>query len=454
MNLTNGLSTGPGRILMVAGGTGGHIFPALAVAEELRRRAPYEIEFLGTHRPLEAKLIPAAGFRLRTVDAAGLKGIGGLKRLRNLLVLPRTAWAVAGILREFKPHVVVGVGGYLAGPVMLEAALVNIPTVLIEPNARPGFTNRLLAPVVRAAAVGFAETAGLYGEKAHLTGIPVRRTFFDIPPRDSAARPLVPVDVTQPLPAVEVTQPLLAVSNPAQAGVPVPPFTILVVGGSQGSRAINQVVAASVPMLVGLPPAPAGAVEPALRPAPGGDAAAVDVGASSVGPGPIQVRPDANAGLKHGSTAALPGIRIIHQTGEPDYNEIRKSYHGYGSIVEVHPFIDDMPGTLAQADLVISRAGATTVAELAAAGRAALLIPFPGATDQHQLENARAMEEAGAARVIVQSELTPQRWVEEVRSLMANPETVAKMGAAARRLARPDAAARIADLVERLVGRG
>ena len=127
-------------------------------------------------------MIPAAGFRLRTVDAAGLKGIGGIQRLRNLLVLPRTAIEVAGILREFQPQVVVGVGGYLAGPVMLEAALVDIPTVLIEPNARPGFTNRLLAPMVRAAAVGFAETAHLYGEKAHVTGHPVRRAFFEIPP--------------------------------------------------------------------------------------------------------------------------------------------------------------------------------------------------------------------------------------------------------------------------------
>ena len=130
----------------------------------------YEIEFLGTHRPLEAKLIPAAGFRLRTVDAAGLKGIGGIQRLRNLLVLPRTAIEVAGILREFRPQVVVGVGGYLAGPVMLEAALGDIPTILIEPNARPGFTNRLLAPMVRAAALGFAETAHLYGEKGARDG--------------------------------------------------------------------------------------------------------------------------------------------------------------------------------------------------------------------------------------------------------------------------------------------
>jgi UDP-N-acetylglucosamine--N-acetylmuramyl-(pentapeptide) pyrophosphoryl-undecaprenol N-acetylglucosamine transferase len=145
------------------------------------------------------------------------------------------------------------------------------------------------------------------------------------------------------------------------------------------------------------------------------------------------------------------GLRIIHQTGERDYNEVRKAYQERSLPAEVHAFIDDMPGTLAQADLVISRAGATAVAELAAAGRAAILIPFPGATDQHQLENARAMEQAGAARVIVQSELTPERLAGEIRELMASPATLERMETCARRLARPDAAARIADMVEHFV---
>ena len=379
------------RILMVAGGTGGHIFPALAVAEELRARGERsgcrcEIEFLGTHRPLEAKLIPAAGFRLHSVDAAGLKGIGGMQWLRNLLVLPRTAIEVAGILREFQPQVVVGVGGYLAGPVMLEAALIDIPTILIEPNARPGFTNRLLAPMVRAAAVGFPETAHLYGEKARVTGHPVRRAFFEIPPRRHPAA---------------VPQALLPVSCGSQPRVAVPPFTILVVGGSQGSRAINHAVPQSLLLL-----------------------------------------------------AHEPGrMRIIHQTGEHDYNEVRKTYQEQGLPAEVHAFIADMPGALSRADLVISRAGATAVAELAAAGRAALLIPFPGATDQHQLENARAMERAGAARVIVQSELGPARLAREIRELMANPATLERRETCARGLARPDAAARIADMVEGLARR-
>jgi UDP-N-acetylglucosamine--N-acetylmuramyl-(pentapeptide) pyrophosphoryl-undecaprenol N-acetylglucosamine transferase len=359
------------RILMVAGGTGGHIFPALAVAGELRARSErggegsrrYVIEFIGTRRQLESRLIPAAGFPLRVVEAAGLKGIGGVRKLRNLLVLPYTVVEAAAVLGEFRPHVVVGVGGYLAGPVMLEAALRDTPTVLIEPNARPGFTNRVLAPVVRVAAVGFEETAHFYGERAHLTGHPVRRAFFEIPPKAHT-----------------------------------PPFTVLFVGGSQGSRAINQAVVASLPLLA----------------------------------------PDTGR------------IRIVHQTGEHDYNDVRKAYQERGFLAETQAFVEDMPGALARADLVVSRAGATTVAELAAAGRAALLIPFPAAADQHQLENARVLERAGAARVLVQSELTPERLVAEIRELLAVPETLSRMEACARRLARPDAAARIADLVESL----
>jgi len=381
------------RILMVSGGTGGHIFPALAVAEELRRlgeasgSAP-QIEFLGTHRPLEAKLIPAAGFPLRTVDAAGLKGIRGIQRLRNLWVLPRTAIAVAKILRGFRPHVVVGVGGYLAGPVMLEAALAGIPTLLIEPNARPGFTNRMLAPFVRIAVLGFAETTSVYGKKARVTGLPVRRAFFEIAPRRSG-------------PPVGVAQALLPVTGRTQPGVAVSP-TLLIVGGSQGSRAINQALVKAVPLLFG------------------------------------------------GDATRAGAMRIIHQTGEPDYNEVLKTYQEHGLMAEVHAFIDDMPGTLAQADLVISRAGATALAELAAAGRAALLVPFPGAADQHQLENARAVEKAGAARVVEQSDLTPERLAKEIRELMASPAALEKMETFARTLARPDAAERIADLVEDL----
>jgi len=360
------------RFMMVAGGTGGHIFPALAVAEELRARGArlersgmkYVIEFLGTKRPLEARLIPAAGFSLRTIDAAGLKGIGGLRGLRNLMVLPRTAVATARALRDFQPQVVVGVGGYLAGPVMVEAALQDIPTLLIEPNALPGFTNRALAPVVRLAAVGFEQAERFYGAKARVTGLPVRAAFHAIPAKRHEA-----------------------------------PFNILVVGGSQGSKAINELMVQCAPL------------------------------------------------LKRESA----WLEVVHQTGEAAYNAVREAYLQHGVTARVLAFIEDMPGALAQADLVVARAGATAVAELAAAGRAALLIPFPGATDQHQLANAQAMEGAGAARVILQGELTPERLMREIRDLLSAPLRLVAMEQAAKSLAHPDAAGQIADLVEEMV---
>jgi UDP-N-acetylglucosamine--N-acetylmuramyl-(pentapeptide) pyrophosphoryl-undecaprenol N-acetylglucosamine transferase len=279
---------------------------------------------------------------------------------------------------------------------MLEAALADIPTLLIEPNAKPGLTNRLLAPMVRAAALGFAETARVYGEKGHVTGHAVRQAFFDIPTRRPRTSEPGPPELAVP----QVPRTLLPVDVRAQPRVAVsPPFTVLVVGGSQGSRAINQAVVESLPLLV----------------------------------------------------REVGRLRIVHQTGEHDYNEVRQAYEEQGLVAEVHTFIDHMPEALAKADLVISRAGATAVSELAAAGRAAILVPFPGAADQHQLENARAMEKAGAARVIVQSELTPQRLAGEIRELMASPTTLERMEACVCRLARPDAAARIADLVEGLV---
>lgn len=364
----------PLRVLMAAGGTGGHIFLALAVAEELVARGARggpagtvpSVMFLGTGRGLESRLIPAAGFPLCTVAAAGLKGIGGWKKLRNLLVLPRSAVETASVLRELQPGVVVGVGGYLAGPVMLEAALRDIPTLLIEPNAVPGFTNRVLAVVVRRAVVGFEEAARFYGSKACVTGHPVRKAFSFIPAKEH-----------------------------------VPPFTVLIVGGSQGSAAINDCVIKGLPLLA----------------------------------------------RKAGQ------VRVIHQTGERDYNAVREAYQERGISSEVQAFIENMPEAFARADLVVSRAGATTVAELAAAGKAALLIPFPAATDHHQLENARAMARAGAARVIEQAGLTPARLVEEIWDLLGCPERLVEMERGAKSLARPDAAVQIASLIEELGGK-
>jgi UDP-N-acetylglucosamine--N-acetylmuramyl-(pentapeptide) pyrophosphoryl-undecaprenol N-acetylglucosamine transferase len=250
---------------------------------------------------------------------------------------------------------------------MLEAALLDIPTLLIEPNALPGFTNRVLAPVVRLAAVGFEQAARFYGEKARVTGLPVRAAFHAIPSKRHEA-----------------------------------PFTILIVGGSQGSKAINEVITQC---------------------------------ASSL--------------LKRESGR----FKVVHQTGERDYNAVREAFLEHGVTADVHAFIEDMPGAFAQADLVISRAGAVAAAELAAAGKAALLVPFPAATDQHQLANARALERAGAARVVLQAELTPERLMGEIRELFSEPLRLIQMEQAAKSLARPDAAAQIADLVEEMAAK-
>lgn len=369
--------SGPGtaavglRVLLAAGGTGGHIFPALAVAEELRtrasRRGPWDsgcaIQFLGTPRGLESKLIQGSGFPFTAISAAGLKGMGGWKTLRNLLVLPQSMIETGAVFRDFRPGVVVGIGGYVSGPAMLRAALAGIPTLLIEPNALPGFTNRVLRPFVRLAAVGFKETAAFYGSKARFTGHPVRKAMFEVPAKVHAA-----------------------------------PYTILVVGGSQGSSAINQCVLESLPY---------------FRP------------------------------------AVLP-VQLIHQTGQREYEKVQRAYQQHGVAGEVYAFIDDMAAAFARADVVVSRSGAITVAELAAAGKAALLVPFPGAADQHQRENARVLEQAGGARVIEQAELTPVRLAREVVDLLNAPERLALMERGARSLARPGAAERIADLVEEL----
>lgn len=359
------------RVLMAAGGTGGHIFPALAVAEALCARwnqrpdlAPGCIEFVGAGRDIEKRLIPAAGFSLNVVAAAALKGLGGWRKLRNFLVLPRSFWQTSKLISRFRPDAVVGVGGYVGGPVMLVAALRGVPTLLLEPNATPGFTNRVLRPFIRVAALGFSEAAPVYGAKARVTGHPVRAAF-----------------------------------TAASLKVHQPPYNILVLGGSQGSVAINTAV----------------------------------MGASV---------------LLNGQKGQFT---LTHQTGKLDFERVNSLYKRSGVRAEVSAFIDDVPGAFERADLVISRAGASTVSELAAAGKASLLIPFPHAADGHQLANARAFERAGAARVLDQCDLTPERLFEEITAL-CTADRLTQMDRAARALARPDAAARIADLIESLAG--
>jgi UDP-N-acetylglucosamine--N-acetylmuramyl-(pentapeptide) pyrophosphoryl-undecaprenol N-acetylglucosamine transferase len=354
-----------GTFFIAAGGTGGHLFPALAVADELRRRDPARrVVFLGTRRGLESRLVPRAGHELVLLPIRPLNGVGLARGLLGLLVLPLGLLRSAFLVLRRRPRAVLGVGGYAGGPVTLVAALLGVRTVILEPNARPGLTNRLLRPLVGRAACAFEEARREFGSKGVLTGNPVRAELMAMPPRPR-----------------------------------ILPATVLVFGGSQGSRVLNRAVVEALPHL----------------------------------PGPAE-------------------LRLVHQTGEAMQAEVEAAYRAAGRADEVRAFLDDMPARLLTADLVICRAGATTCAELQAAGRASLLVPFAAAADDHQRANARAMQAAGAAAVLEERELGPERLAAEVRALLGSPEGLLAMAASARRLARPDAARRVADLLEGSAG--
>jgi UDP-N-acetylglucosamine--N-acetylmuramyl-(pentapeptide) pyrophosphoryl-undecaprenol N-acetylglucosamine transferase len=364
------------KLLVAGGGTGGHVFPAIAVAREWLRRSneaaenqsrkSREVVIVGTERGLEAKLVPQAGLPLETIRAAGLKGIGGAKFVRNAALLPLGMWDSAAILRQHRFAAAFGVGGYASGPMMLLATLNSIPTVVFEPNVEPGFTNRVLANMATRVAVAYRETAEKLGRRAILTGCPVRPEFFSVPPKDLRA-----------------------------------PFTILITGGSRGALPINRAVVDSLDRLV-------------LR---------------------------------------KNQLFIVHQTGERDYNAVRVAYAKREFNAEVLPFIDNMAERFAQADLIVCRSGAITVAEVSAAGRAAIFIPFGAATDAHQMRNAEAMQNAGAARLLPQGELTPGRLTSEVFSLLDQPGKISEMEDRARSLAKPRAVEDIVDLLEQVARR-
>ena len=355
------------KLLIAGGGTGGHVFPALAVAREwMSREGEREVVFVGTQRGIEARLVPEAGFPLETIRSAGLKGIGGMKLARNAAKLAPALLDSFAILRRHHFVAALGVGGYAAGPMMLAAMLRRLPTVVFEPNAEPGFTNRLLAPRATRIATAYERPTRLWGKKATLTGIPVRAEFFAIPSR-----------------------------------APAEPFHILITGGSQGALVINRTLVDSADLLA----------------------------------------------------AQKNSISIVHQTGERDYNAVRVAYARREINAEVVPFIGNMAERFAQADLIVCRAGAITAAEVAAAGRAAIFIPFGASTDSHQLRNAQEMERAGAARLIPEPQLTAQRLTQEIFNLLDRPSEIESMGANARRLAKPHAVQEIVNLIEGIARR-
>ena len=354
------------RVLFAGGGTGGHLYPGIAVADELRRRdATSVVSFVGTARGLEARVVPALGWPLDLIRSAGLKGksIGAL--VRGLSLLPLSALDAWRVISSRRPDVVVGVGGYSSGPVLLLAALRGIPTMVMEQNTAPGFTNRQLARVVRTAAVSYDETRQYFPGKAVLTGNPVRREFLQgVADGDDAARPEGDVRV-------------------------------LVVGGSQGARAVNDAMIAAAPHLV----------------------------------------------------ASARPLALTHQTGERDLARVRQGYAAAGLPAVVEPFFHDMNVRMRAADLVVARAGASTIAELTVLGRPAVLVPLPTAADDHQRKNARALAAAGAAEMIEESELSGAALAARLLALAADAPARTRMAAAARTLGRPDAAARVADCV-------
>jgi UDP-N-acetylglucosamine--N-acetylmuramyl-(pentapeptide) pyrophosphoryl-undecaprenol N-acetylglucosamine transferase len=360
------------RFVIAGGGTGGHLYPGIAVAREVMRRRPdARVSFAGTARGIEARVLPREGFELDVIRSGGLKGKSIVDRARGAWLIPLGLADAWRLLSARRPHLVIGVGGYSSGPVVLAAALRRIPTMLLEQNAVPGLTNRLLSSVVRAAAVTFEASRPFFGDRAFVSGNPVRPEFFQAPDQAPPA---------------------------ATAGASGP--RVLVFGGSQGAHAINVAMSEAAATLA----------------------------------------------------AASPRPHVVHQTGERDVESVRTAYRQAGLPAHVEPFLFDMGRRLRAADLVVCRAGATTLAELTAAGKPSILIPLPTATDDHQRKNAEALAAEGAADVLLQSEATGERLAARILALASDGLRRERMSRAARALAKPDAARVIVDRALALAG--
>jgi UDP-N-acetylglucosamine--N-acetylmuramyl-(pentapeptide) pyrophosphoryl-undecaprenol N-acetylglucosamine transferase len=350
-------------VAMAGGGTGGHVIPALAVARELAGRG-HRPFFIGTRRGMEARLVPEAGFDIEWIEIGGLNRVGLARMLKSACELPASIWRAAGLLERRGAQAVFSMGGYAAGPVMLAAIWKGVPMAVMEPNAMPGLTSRKLRRWVRRAMLSFPEAARHFRPgRTEITGLPVRREFFALEPKPRGET-----------------------------------FTILITGGSQGSRTLNEAARASWPLIN-------------------------------------------QSGLR---------VRFLHQAGTAAAAEIARDFEAAGMDGHVTAFIGNMPGAFAEADLVVCRSGAGAVAELAAAGKPSLLVPFPFAADQHQLRNAEAFARAGAARLVPDGEMNGERLCREVAALASDPDLLKRMGGAARSMAHPDAARRAAEIIEEM----
>jgi UDP-N-acetylglucosamine--N-acetylmuramyl-(pentapeptide) pyrophosphoryl-undecaprenol N-acetylglucosamine transferase len=345
-------------IVFAAGGTGGHLYPAVALAREFLRQDPTaRMLFVGTERGIESKVLAHENLELAMISAQPVMGRGALRAAGALLSLPRGLWQSLALLRRRRASLVLGVGGYTSPPVLLAARLLGVPRAILEPNAYPGMANKMLGPVADLVFVTFRDTARYFpAAKVRVTGMPVRRGFEEPSEEDTADT--------------------------------VARRTLLVFGGSQGARAINDAMIAAMPQWA------------ALR----------------------------------------RELVIVHQTGEADHARVKAAYEREGVQAEVVPFLFEMPKTLRSADLVVARAGAMTLAELTVCGKPAILIPLPHAIHQHQAHNARALADAGGAVVLPQQELTGERLAREVSTLLRDPERLRVMGERSRAMGRPDAA--------------
>ncbi len=355
------------RVLIAGGGTGGHLFPGIALAEEIVTRHPKnDVVFVGTNRGLESRVVPQNGFVFEAITSRGLKGMGFVKLLQGLLTLPLSFVEALSLVRKYSPDVVVGVGGYSSGPVVLAAWALRVPTAVQEQNALPGFTNKVLGRFVKAIFLSFDETTRFFAKaRTHVLGNPIRRALLE---------------------------------NFLRPNVAHEKFTVLVFGGSLGAHGLNTRVLDALPFL---------ATERA-------------------------------------------SLRVLHQTGSKDLEQVRAGYQGQGFDADVREFIDDMSAAYLGSDLVICRAGATTLAELTTCKKAAILVPFPFATDDHQAVNAKALVEAGAALMFREGELTGEALAKAIQTLKADPAKLSAMQKASGRLGRPEAAREIADVLQQL----
>lgn len=348
------------RIVITGGGTGGHLFPGLALAEEFSQD---ELLFLGARKGLEAKMVPEHGYAFEGMNISGLRGVNALSTARNLTKIPIAVAKAAALLRCFNPDIVIGVGGYSSGPTVLAAVLQRRWTAILEQNSIPGFTNRFLGRMVNAVFITFPGSATYFPRaKVHHFGNPIRRSIIE-----SEQKPRVNK-----------------------------PFTVLVLGGSQGAQRINEVLCEALPSLKG------------------------------------------------------EKLHIIHQTGKADHSKVQAAYEKQGVSADIRTFIQNMASAYGEADLIISRAGATTIAEITACGRASVLIPFPHAVDDHQRHNALALSRVRAAILLPQSELTADKLVKTIMQLKDDPEGRQQMEETAKALSRPDAGINIAKACRKL----